>query len=153
MQQVEHEWLVEIRILQGMYGAADIWVPFEGSIASVQAGQLRTPIRLVIMVDGETHFSADHAAPRVSLEEQQRIDKDFNDRCWLLNLRLLRLHHKDTKQYSKLIHRAIERCLAGPTTRFQMFSASFGGAQGKQASFGPPHVDTAGCKNHKRKIC
>lgn len=63
MQQVEHEWLVEIRILQGMYGAADIWVPFEGSIASVQAGQLRTPIRLVIMVDGETHFSADHPAP------------------------------------------------------------------------------------------
>ena len=152
MQNVEHEWLVEIRVLKGMYGAADIWVPFKGSEAVAAAtGQARVPIRLVIMVDGEAHFLADHAAPDVSLQQQQRIDSDFNERCWVLNLRLLRLHFKDTRHYSQLIHKALERCLTAPEIRFQMLSASFAGMPSKQAAFGPRQLDIAGCKNHKRK--
>lgn len=152
MQHVQHEWLVEIRILKGMYGAADIWVPFKGSAASIVPGQPRVPIRLVIMVDGEAHFLANHAAPDTSLEKQQRIDQDFNNRCWQLNLRLLRLHYSDTKFYSQLINTAIRRCLAAPGIRFQMFSVSIK-QNGKQAAFGPRPVDMAGCRNHKRKTC
>lgn len=147
MQQVEHEWLVEIRILRGRYSSADIWVPFTGQAAAAAADQQRTAINLVIMVDGETHFEDGHQG-YTTLEQQQAIDGRFNDRCWELNLRLLRLHYDDTKKYKQLIQTALQRCLEAPTTKFWMFSASCPGhMQEKHAPFSTGRVN----KYKKRK--
>lgn len=147
MQLVEHEWLVEIRILKGRYSSADIWIPFTGRTNSQQQ---RTPVRLIIMVDGETHFERDHEG-RVTLEEQQAIDKRFNDQCWMRNLRLLRLHYDDTRAYSQLIQNALQKCLSAPNTRFRMFSASFPGMQYVEGPFSIPPEKHASC--NKRKGC
>lgn len=148
----------EIKRLRGYYGAADIYIPFS------KDGRCRAD--LIIQVDGQHHFEPKHQIiPRRSkeqqtahwqkqleeYEEQQRIDADFDQRCWELNVRLLRLHYKDTAAYSHLIKAAWQRCLASPNIRFQMFSVSYQNRPAKSAIFGEAPYDEEGKMNHKRK--
>ena len=142
MRHVPYEWYVEVRALRGMYGAADIWVPLGATLS--------TYLSLVIMIDGEAHFNDVDAASGTSIEAQQQRDQDFNDRCWVLNYRLLRLHYKDRASFQQLIQTALRRCIEEPYIRFWMFSSSFT-KQGKAEPFGPRHVDTPGLQNHTRK--
>ena len=148
----------EVKILRGYYGPADIFIPFS------KDGKHR--IDLVIQIDGQHHFEQhrqiaarskkqseqQHQQDQSnSLQDVQRADADFDDRCWQLNLRLLRLHYKDSAAYAQLIQQAWQRCLTSPEIRFRMYSASYTSKPARSEPFGTPPHDEAGKMNHKRK--
>lgn len=106
--------LVEVRVLGGNWGAADIWLPWSAS---------GTRLDLIIMIDGEKHFSKGWG--EVTVPKQKRIDHRFNAECWRQDHRLLRLYSDDKDEWPGLIATALQKAVHEPSKRFQLFSAEF----------------------------
>lgn len=78
-------YVVESKVLNGTFGAADIYIP---------------QLDLIIQVDGE-----DHDKP-----ERMRCDIAFNAECARQARRLLRLHYNDVHWFHMYIEQALNRC-------------------------------------------
>lgn len=107
--------LVEIRTLGGNWGAADIWLPW------LPSGQR---IDLIIMIDGEKHFSG--GGWEISVAEQKVKDHNFNEECWKQDHRLLRMYSDDRQEWGQLITEALRKSEHAPMQKFQMFSFKYG---------------------------
>ena len=107
--------LVEVNVLGGRHGKADIWLPR----CPASDGKLD----LVIQVDGEGHTH--YAMHGRSVAQQQCRDERFNDECWQQGLSLLRLHHADKLQWRWCVLIAIQACQCWPDNKFRWFSCSF----------------------------
>ena len=108
--------LVEVSVLGGRFGKADIWLP----CCPLGCNKLD----LVIQVDGEGHTH--QAMPGRSLVEQQLRDERFNDECWQQGLSLLRLHHADKLHWQLSMLYAIQACQCWPYMKFRWFTNSYG---------------------------
>lgn len=126
--------LVEIRVLGGRWGAADIWLPWSANGARLD---------LIIMIDGEKHFTK---AWGVNLEQQKRIDKRFNQACWEQEHRLLRLYSDEKDTWEALISSALHMAHVKPLRKFQRFSSKYAqrtGQHNRDAGMdGTGHRDT-----------
>jgi very-short-patch-repair endonuclease len=80
-------YVVEVKVLRGRYGKADIYIP---------------AIDLIIQVDGEHHDSA----------HQQFIDAKFNTEAVRQHRRVLRLCYKDVCHFYGAISTAVHQCMA-----------------------------------------
>ena len=79
-------YVVEVKVLKGRSGKADIYVP---------------AIDLIIQVDGEHHI----------MPCQLSVDAIFNDEAVRQKRRVLRLYHKDVSCFHQDIHNAVrESC-------------------------------------------
>lgn len=107
--------LVEISVLGGNWPIADIWLPWS------QDGCQR--LDLIIMIDGEKHFSK--AWMDTDVRKQQQIDIAFNAECWRQEHKLLRLYSDDDDEWEQLITQALARAHAQPMQKFQQFSKQF----------------------------
>jgi hypothetical protein len=84
----ELSWLVEVKVLQGRFGAADIYIP---------------SLHLIIQVDGHHH---DHF-------KQLETDSLFDQQACLQGYALLRLHHDDRGTWYAAIASVAAKCMAG----------------------------------------
>ena len=107
--------LVEISVLGKRFAKADIWLPFD------QTGQVK--LNLVIQVDGEGHTC--YPMQGRSVAEQQSRDASFNAECWKRDLKLLRLHHADKREWPACVCYAILRCLCKPDVTFRCWTSSY----------------------------
>lgn len=107
--------LVEVSILGGRLGKADIWLPYD------TCGQLR--LNLIIQVDGEGHTCYSMRGRSVAV--QQDRDERFNTACWQQGRRLLRLHHADKLQWPQFVQFAIQECRTWPGRSFAWFTDSY----------------------------
>lgn len=78
-------YVVEVKILRGTFGAADIYIP---------------QLDLIIQLDGEEHDKA----------ERMARDAAFNAECVRQGRRLLRLHYNDVLWFHLYIGTALTRC-------------------------------------------
>jgi hypothetical protein len=80
-------YVVEVKILKGKFGKADIYVP---------------SIDLIIQVDGEYH----------KLPSKLNTDAKFNDEAVRQGRRVLRLWYKDVPHFHSAIANAVHQCIA-----------------------------------------
>lgn len=106
--------LVEIRVLGGNWGAADIWLPW------LENGQR---LDLIIMIDGDKHISKGWGDVDVAL--QKEIDHDFNEECWQQDHKLLRMYSDDRDEWGQLISQALSKAEQDPLQKFQQFSSRY----------------------------
>ncbi len=78
---------------------------------------------LICQIDGSQHFADD--MHDVSVIEQQRRDREFDDAAWGDNCRVLRVHYKDMSDFEHYLLHAVELCLQQPTGRFIRYSHSW----------------------------
>lgn len=105
--------LVEIRVLGGRWGAADIWLPWFAN---------GNRLDLIIMIDGEKHFAKGWG---VDVADQISIDGNFNQACWEQEHRLLRLYSDEKDSWEALINAALHMAQAEPLRKFQHFSSMY----------------------------
>jgi hypothetical protein len=79
-------YVVEVKVLKGRFGKADIYVP---------------SIDLIIQVDGEHH----------NMPHQLNTDARFNGEAVRQNRRVLRLYYKDVSDFRSDIRSAVEECI------------------------------------------
>jgi very-short-patch-repair endonuclease len=80
-------YVVEVKVLRGKYGKADIYIP---------------SIDLIIQVDGEHHDTA----------SQQTTDARFNTEAVRQHRRVLRLCYKDVCDFLGVIRSVVHQCIA-----------------------------------------
>ncbi len=79
--------------------------------------------RLLCQIDGSQHFSDDMYD--VSVIDQQKRDREFDNAAWDDNCRLLRVHYKDMSDFEHHLLHAVEICLQRPECRFIRYSHSW----------------------------
>ena len=104
--------LVEIKVLGERWGATDIWLPW--------CKDRQQRLDLIIMIDGEGHIRK--KTYNITVAQQKKIDKDFNDECWRQDHRLLRLHMDDKEAWRNHIVDALQRYDCQPDMKFRRFS-------------------------------
>jgi hypothetical protein len=91
-------YVVEVKVLKGRFGKADVYVP---------------SIDLIIQVDGEHH----------NMPHQLSVDARFNAEGVSQSRRVLRLYYKDVSSFRSAIHNAVHSCITGPTAAWAVCSS------------------------------
>ena len=89
LQYAPQDWIIESRVLGQNYSSVDIWI---------------RSCRLLIMIDGEGHFSEMFGIPYT---QQRDVDKRFNAAAKEKGFHVLRLHHEDDPRKLKCV---IKQC-------------------------------------------
>jgi very-short-patch-repair endonuclease len=91
-------YVVEVKVLKGRFGKADVYVP---------------SIDLIIQVDGEHH----------NMPHQLSVDARFNAEGVSQSRRVLRLYYKDVSSFRSAIHNAVHSCITDPTAAWAVCSS------------------------------
>jgi hypothetical protein len=91
-------YVVEVKVLKGKFGKADVYVP---------------SIDLIIQVDGEHH----------NMPAQLSVDARFNAECVKQNRRVLRLYYKDVCTFRNDIQDAVHSCITSPSSAWAACSS------------------------------
>ena len=101
------DWMTDVRVLQGNFSSADIWMP---------------SLDLIIMIDGEGHFGDHHGR---SVDEQEEADDNFNYEALDRGLSVYRLHYLDDNLAQRLLSSTIAECRRQTRKTFIDWSPAF----------------------------
>ena len=89
------EWMTEIRVLKGTYGAVDMYLP---------------AVHLAIMVDGRQHFPGNKGSTFREQDVTVQVQRDdrFNTAAVQQHLRVLRLHYDNEQSWHTQIACAVQ---------------------------------------------